>query len=89
MLDVLEVVDSPAESPKMCSHTKQTRARISCLKLQKLNSPVSRTGHFSFVKTGDNQGCRRAVMWSSSSGQVTSRQWRGMNHDNFRGCGGG
>jgi hypothetical protein len=30
ILDVLEVVDSPTESPKICCHTNQTGAGSSC-----------------------------------------------------------
>jgi hypothetical protein len=32
MLDVLEVVDSPVESPKMCYHMKQTETGSPCSK---------------------------------------------------------
>jgi hypothetical protein len=42
-----------------------------------------------FVKTDNSQGCHQALMRCSSSGQATSGRWRGVNHDNFGGCGGG
>jgi hypothetical protein len=45
-------------------------------------------GLSSFVRIDDSQGRCRASVRCSSSNQVTSIRWRGMNHDNFGGCGG-
>jgi hypothetical protein len=74
---------------KMCCHTKQIETRSSCLKLQKLDGPVWQTGLSYFVGTDDSQVYHRALTRCSSSDQVMSRRWRGVNHNNFGGCGGG
>jgi hypothetical protein len=58
----------------MCSHMKQTRARSSCSKLGKLDSPVWQTGQSSFVGSDDSQGHRRLQQGRPSPSQVASDQ---------------
>jgi hypothetical protein len=72
----------------ICSHMKR-RDRSPCLKLQKPDGPVWQTGLSSFIATDDSQRCRWALTRCSSSDQVASIWWRGVNHNNFEGCGGG
>jgi hypothetical protein len=43
------------------------------------------TGHSDFAETNGSQGRHQAAMMCFSSDQATSRRWRGVNHDNFRG----
>jgi hypothetical protein len=88
MLDVLEVIDSPAESSKMCCHTNQTETRSPFSKLQKSDGLVCQTELSSFVGTNGSQGHHQTSMMCSSSDQAASGRWRGTNHVNFEGCGG-
>jgi hypothetical protein len=89
MLDVLEVVDSLVESPKMCCNTKLIETGSPCSKLQKPDGPVWQTRLSGFLRTNDSQRRHQALTRCSSSGQATSGWWRGVNHDNFGGYGGG
>jgi hypothetical protein len=43
----------------------------------------------SFIGTDGSQRCRRASMRCTSSDQVMSERWGGVNHNNFKDCGGG
>jgi hypothetical protein len=56
---------------------------------QRLEASARNTRWSSFVGTNGSQGHRRASTRCSSSSQATSRRGRCMNHNNFRGCGGG
>jgi hypothetical protein len=62
MLDVLQVVDSLAESPKKCCHMNRTGARSSYSKQEKPDYPVWQTGWSSFVNSDSSQGHRRHSM---------------------------
>jgi hypothetical protein len=50
--------------------------------------PLFKTGktrHSTFIETGGSPERCRDVVRCSSSGQVMSIWWRGVNHDNFEG----
>jgi hypothetical protein len=70
-------------------HMKQIGTKSSCSKLYKLDYLVWQTRPYGFVGTNGSQGHHRASMSCSSSSQVMYGWWRGMNHDNLGGCGGG
>jgi hypothetical protein len=55
---------------------------------QKLLFEAIETRWSGFIETDGSQGRHRALMRCSSSDQVTYVRWRGVNHDNFGGCGG-
>jgi hypothetical protein len=71
----------------MCSHSK--RDGKPCSKLQKLDCLIWQTRWSSFIGSDDSQGHHRTLMRCSSSSHAASRRWRGVNHDNFGGCGSG
>jgi hypothetical protein len=81
MLDVCEVVDSPAELPKCV--TTQIEQEL------KLLLEAAKTKYSSFVGTDDNQGHCQASTRCSSFDQAMFGWWRGKNHDNLGGWGGG
>jgi hypothetical protein len=78
MLDVLEVVDSPAESQKMCCHMNRTGAESPCSKQENPDGPVLSIPTVVRGAAGTRREC-------FSSGQVTSRWKIAKSHGNPRG----
>jgi hypothetical protein len=70
MLDVLEVVNSPAELPK-CVHTRnEQEPEAPTRNLGKPDGLVCQTGLSYFIGTDGSQGCHQSSMRCSFSGQV-------------------
>jgi hypothetical protein len=66
----LEVVNSPAELPKICLHMNRIRAGSTCSKQEKLDPPIWQTGLSGFINFDDSQGCHwhsmmELLLWPS------------------------